>query len=131
MNLQYVKGSYMDEIMFENRPVLFTLEGLPEGNDEEAVRYSKQIWEWILEYRVRVIAHAPLIANFKNKKWREDGEPEVTSEEIRGYLERINSVYVQYQGGFDIFFDMNDVFHEHSIVVSMGKNFMFKGFKLL
>ena len=121
----------MDEIMFENRPVLFTLEGLPEGNDEEAVRYSKQIWEWILEYRVRVIAHAPLIANFKNKKWREDGEPEVTSEEIRGYLERINSVYVQYQGGFDIFFDTNDVFHEHSIVVSMGKNFMFKGFKLL
>jgi hypothetical protein len=131
MHLQFVKGSYMDEIMFEDKPVLFSLEGLPEGNDEEAARYAQEIWEWILEHRTRVIAHAPLIANFKNKKWREDGEPEISAEEIRGYLNRINSVYVQYKGGFDIFFDTHDVFHERAIVVSMGKNFLFKGFRLL
>ena len=131
MDLKYVKGAYMDEIMFEGKPVLFTLEGLDEGKDDEARRYSENVWNWILAHRSRVIAHAPLIANFKNKKWRSDGEPEVTPEEICGYLRRINSVYVTYQGGFDIFFDTNDVFEERSIVVSMGKNFVFEGFKLL
>ena len=35
MNLKYVKGSYMDEIMYEGRPVLFTLDGLEEGHEEE------------------------------------------------------------------------------------------------
>ncbi len=131
MNLQYVKGSYMDEIMFEGKPVLFTLEGLEEGRDEEARRYSERVWQWILNHRSRVIAHAPLIANFKNKKWLAEGEPEVSAEEICGYLKRINSVYVTYNGGFDIFFDTHDVFHERSIVVSMGKNFIFEGVKLL
>ena len=77
------------------------------------------------------MAHAPLIANFKNKKWRSEGEAEVSAEEIRGYLKRINSVYVTYNGGFDIFFDTNDVFQERSIVVRMGRNFVFEGFKLL
>ncbi len=131
MDLKYVKGNYMDEIMFEGKPVLFTLEGLAEGNDGEARRYSEEIWNWVLAHRSRVMAHAPLIANFKNKKWRADGEREVTAEEIRSYLKRINSVYVTYKGGFDIFFDTNDVFRERSIVVSMGKNFVFEGFKLL
>ena len=38
----------MDEIMFEGKPVLFTLEGLAEGNDGEARRYSEEIWNWVL-----------------------------------------------------------------------------------
>lgn len=131
MDLRYVKGSYMDEIMFEGKPVLFTLEGLEAGEDEEARRYAQKIWDWVLAHRSRVMAHAPLIATFKNKKWRSEGEREVTADEIRGYLKRINSVYVTYNGGFDIFFDTNDVFQERSIVVRMGKNFIFEGFKLL
>ena len=131
MDLKYVKGSYMDEIMCEGKPVLFMLEGLEEGRDEEARRYGEYVWEWILAHRSRVMAHAPLIANFKNKKWRAEGEPEVSAEEICSYLQRINSVYVTYNGGFDIFFDTNNVFEERSIVVSMGKNFVFKGVKLL
>ena len=68
MDLKYVKGSYMDEIMCEGKPVLFMLEGLEEGRDEEARRYGEFVWEWILAHRSRVMAHAPLIANFKNKK---------------------------------------------------------------
>ena len=87
MSLQYVKGSYMDEVMYGDKPVLFTLEGLGEDQKEEAERYSKKIWDWIHQHHVRVLAHAPLIANFKNKKWRSDGEPEISAEEIRGYLE--------------------------------------------
>ena len=55
----------------------------------------------------------------------------MSAEEICGYLQRINSVYVTYNGGFDIFFDTHNVFEERSIVVSMGKNFVFKGVKLL
>ena len=102
MSLQYVKGSYMDEVMYGDKPVLFTLEGLGEDQKEEAERYSKEIWDWIHQHHVRVLAHAPLIANFKNKKWRSDGEPEISAEEIRGYLKHINSVYVTYRGGFDI-----------------------------
>ena len=93
MNLKYVKGSYMDEIMYEGRPVLFTLDGLEEGHEEEAQQYGEEVWNWVLAHRSRVIAHAPLIANFKNKKWRSDGEPEVTAEEIRSYLSRITSIY--------------------------------------
>lgn len=131
MDLRYVKGSYMDEIMDGGKPVLFTLEGLDEGRDDEAQRYGQKVWDWIQDHRDRVVAHAPLIANFKNKKWRSDGEPEVTAEEIRGYLQRVNSVYVTYDGDFDVFFDTNDMFEGRSIVVSMGKNFMFKGFKIL
>ena len=41
MNLKYVKGSYMDEIMYEGRPVLFTLDGLDEGHEEEAQQYGE------------------------------------------------------------------------------------------
>ena len=41
MNLKYVKGSYMDEIMYEGRPVLFTLDGLDEGH--EGKRLSDEI----------------------------------------------------------------------------------------
>ena len=105
MNLKYVKGSYMDEIMYEGRPVLFTLDGLEEGHEEEAQQYGEKVWNWVLAHRSRVIAHAPLIANFKNKKWRSDGEPEVTAEEIRSYLSRITSIYATYKKGFDVFFD--------------------------
>ncbi len=131
MDLRYVKGTYLDEIMLDGKPVLFTLEGLEAGKEDEARRYSQQIWDWVLAHHSRVMAHAPLIANFKNKKWRSEGEAEVSAEEIRGYLKRINSVYVTYNGGFDIFFDTNDVFQERSIVVRMGRNFVFEGFKLL
>ena len=131
MSLQYVKGSYMDEVMYGDKPVLFTLEGLGEDQKEEAERYSKKIWDWIHQHHVRVLAHAPLIANFKNKKWRSDGEPEISAEEIRGYLKHINSVYVTYRGGVDIFFDTNELFQERSIVVRVGKNFVFEGFSLL
>jgi hypothetical protein len=131
MELQYLQGSYMDEIMYEDKPVLFSLEGLPPGQEAEASRYAEEVWNWILEHRVRLLAHAPLIANFKNKKWREDHEPEVSAEEIRGYLQRINSVYVKYKGGFDIFFDTNNLFQERSIVVRMGKNFVFEGLQIL
>lgn len=131
MSLQYVKGSYMDEVMYDGKPVLFTLEGLGEDQKEEAEQYSKKIWDWIHEHHVRVLAHAPLIANFKNKKWRSDGEPEISAEEVRGYLKHINSVYVTYKSGFDIFFDTNELFQERSIVVRVGRNFMFEGFSLL
>ena len=131
MSLQYVKGSYMDEIMFGDKPVLFTLEGLDEKDHDEAVRYSKEIWDWILQHHARVLAHAPLIANFKNKKWRSDGEREISADEIRGYLNQINSVYVNSKGGFDIFFDTNELFQERSIVVRVGRNFVFEGFSLL
>ena len=131
MNLKYVKGSYMDEIMYEGRPVLFTLDGLDEGHEEEAQQYGEEVWNWVLAHRSRVIAHAPLIANFKNKKWRSDGEPEITAEEIRSYLSRITSIYATYKKGFDVFFDTNEVFDERSIVISIGKNFFFEGFKLL
>lgn len=131
MDLKYVKGSYMDEIMIDDKPVLFTLEGLEEGKDAEALRYSEHIWEWILAHHSRVLAHAPLIANLKNKKWRGEEEKEVTIDEIRGYLKRITSVYATYNGDFDVFFDTNNIFEERSLVVSVGKNFMFKGLKLL
>ena len=131
MKLQYLQGTYLDEIMFEDRPVLFSLEGLPQGQEDEACRYGEEIWNWILEHRERLMHHAPLIANFKNKKWREDGEPEVTEDEILGYLKRINSVYVQYNGAFDVFFDANDLFRERSIVVRIGKNYMFEGLRIL
>ena len=57
--------------------------------------------------------------------------PEEFREEIRGYLKHINSVYVTYRGGFDIFFDTNELFQERSIVVRVGKNFVFEGFSLL
>ena len=43
MNLKYVKGSYMDEIMVDGRPVLFTLDGLPEGREEQAQQYAEEI----------------------------------------------------------------------------------------
>lgn len=131
MSLQYVKGSYMDEIMYGKKPVLFTLEGLGSDQKDEAIRYSERIWAWIQQHHVRVLAHAPLIANFKNKKWRAEGEPEISAEEIRDYLKQINSVYVTYNGGFDIFFDTNELFQERSIVVRVGKNFVFEGFSLL
>jgi hypothetical protein len=131
MNLQYLQGSYMDEIMFEDRPVLFTLEGLEAGNDAEAIRYGREVWDWIIDHRARVMSHAPMIAKLKNSKWREDDEPETTPEEIQNYLRRISSVYVKYKGGFDIYFDTYDVFHERAIVVHMGKNYVFEGLKLL
>lgn len=47
MNLKYVKGSYMDEIMYEGRPVLFTLDGLEEGHEEEAQQYGEEVWNWV------------------------------------------------------------------------------------
>ncbi len=131
MNLQYLQGSYIDEIIFEGKPVLFTLEGLGEGNDEEAGRYAQEVWEWVLEHRARVMAHAPMIAKLKNTKWREDDEPETTAEEIQSYLQRINSVYVNYQGGFDVYFDTHDVFHEHAIVFHVGKNYVFQSLQLI
>ena len=68
MNLKYVKGSYMDEIMYEGRPVLFTLDGLDEGHEEEAQQYGEEVWNWVLAHRSRVIAHAPLIANFQEQE---------------------------------------------------------------
>ena len=58
MDLQYVKGSYMAEIMFEDRPVLFTLEGLDEGRDSEALRYSMMIWDWVKLYSQSLILQA-------------------------------------------------------------------------
>ena len=131
MNLKYVKGSYMDEIMVDGRPVLFTLDGLPEGHEEQAQQYGEEIWNWVLEHQSQVVSHAPLIAGFKNKKWRSEGEPEVTPEDILGCLQRITSIYATYQEGFDVFFDTNDVFEERSLVISIGKNFFFEGFKLL
>ena len=79
MNLRYVKGSYIDEIPVEGRPVLFVLEGLEEGRCKEAKTYSEAVWEWILSHRLRVMAHAPLLAKFKNERWRNDGEPEITA----------------------------------------------------
>lgn len=121
----------MTEIMFEDKPVLFTLEGLDEGKDAEALRYSNIVWNWVLDHRSRVIGHAPLIANFKNKKWRDDQEPEVSAEQIAGYLKRINSVHANYEGGFDVFFDTHGMFEERSLVVSVGNHFMFNGFKIL
>lgn len=131
MNLQYLQGTYMDEIMYEDKPVLFSLEGLPSGQEEEASRYGNEIWQWILEHRERLMAHAPLIANFKNKKWRGIDEPEVTADDILQYLKRINSVYVQYKGDFDVFFNAPELFQERSIVVRIGKNYLFEGLRIL
>lgn len=131
MDLQFVKGSYMDEIKLGDRHVLFTLEGLDEGQEKEANEYSEKVWNWILQHHSQVLAHAGLIASFKNKKWHVDGAPEVSPEEMREYLNQINSVYVTYEGGFDVFFDTSAIFQERSIVVSVSKNFAFEGFKLL
>ena len=131
MELKYVHGTYMAEIIDAGKPVLFSLEGLAVDDVEEAQRYGEEIWNWILEHREHLLAHAPLIASFKNKKWREDGEPEVTAEEIAAYLQQINSVYVKYKRGFDIFFDAQELFQERSIVVRIGKNFLFEGLQIL
>ena len=131
VNLKYVKGSYMDEIMVDGRPVLFTLDGLPEGREEQAQQYAEEIWNWVLEHQSQVVSHAPLIAGFKNKKWRSEGEPEVSADDIIGCLQRITSIYATYQEGFDVFFDTNAVFEERSLVISIGKSFFFEGFKLL
>lgn len=121
----------MDEIMVDGRPVLFTLDGLPEGREEQAQQYAEEIWNWVLEHQSQVVSHAPLIAGFKNKKWRSEGEPEVSADDIIGCLQRITSIYATYQEGFDVFFDTNAVFEERSLVISIGKNFFFEGFKLL
>lgn len=131
MNLRYVKGSYIDEIPVEGRPVLFVLEGLEEGRCKEAQTYSEAVWEWILSHRLRVMAHAPLLAKFKNERWRNDGEPEFTADQIRAYLERINSVYVTYNGDFDVFFATNEIFGDYAIVITMSRDYQFKGLRLL
>ena len=118
MSLRYVKGSYMDEILVNGNPVLVVLEGLEEGKEKEA-------------RRPRVAAHAPLIAKFKNEHWLNDGEPEMTAEQIRASLERINSVYMTYNGDFDVFFATNEIFDNRAVVITMGKDFQFKQLRLL
>lgn len=131
MSLRYVKGSYIDEILVSGNPVLVVLEGLEEGKEKEARRYGKSVWEWILAHRPRVAAHAPLIAKFKNEHWLNDGEPEMTAGQIRASLERINSVYMTYNGDFDVFFATNEIFDNRAVVITMSKDFQFKQLRLL
>ena len=131
MNLRYVKGNYIDEIIVEGKPVLVVLEGLPEGRDEEAQAYGETVWDWVLAHRMRVLTHSPLIAKFKNERWRNDGDPEVTPEQIRAYLERISSVHITYDGDFDVFFATNEIFDDYAVVISMSRDFQFKGLRLL
>lgn len=57
----------MDEIKLGDRHVLFTLEGLDEGQEKEANEYSEKVWNWILQHHSQVLAHAGLIASFKIK----------------------------------------------------------------
>ena len=61
MHLQYVKGSYLDEIEWNDRPVLFILEGLAAGQEREARQYIRDIWQWILAHRQQVLAYACLL----------------------------------------------------------------------
>lgn len=42
MDLQFVKGSYMDEIKLGDRHVLFTLEGLDEGQEKRRMNTAKK-----------------------------------------------------------------------------------------
>ena len=131
MNLQYILGNYIDEIIFEDRPVLFTLDGLADVDKGEADAYGEKIWQWIISHRDRVCTHAQDIAVLKNKRWREEGEPEMSAEEVWPFLKCIASIYVIHGKGFYVYFDTGQLFPEHSVVLHMGDDFVFRGVLIL
>lgn len=130
MHLQYVKGSYLDEIEWNDRPVLFILEGLAAGQEREARQYIRDIWQWILAHRQQVLAYAPALVEMKNTKWLSAGEPKVSLQEVEYCLQHITSVHATYAHGFDIFFNTCMLFGERALVVHMGKNYVFEGMRL-
>ena len=55
--------------MVSNTLTAVDIKELYEAN-ADTNEYSEKVWNWILQHHSQVLAHAGLIASFKNKKWR-------------------------------------------------------------
>ncbi|WP_288798340.1 hypothetical protein [uncultured Megasphaera sp.] len=131
MELNYMKGTYVDELLWNGHPVLFVLEGLGKEEKIKAQQYGEMIWHWIVTHSHEFAKKASHIAAFKNKKWRAEEEGEVSSADVMRCFESITSVHSTYEKGFDVFFDGRSLFRERSIVIHVGRNYVLEGVQLL
>lgn len=103
-----------------------TLLDFNEDQSDEAKRLASSICNWLSSNLLSVKAFAASrLKEIKNTSWLEGGEKPISEQDFIQKIE-LDAVNAYSEGSFDVFFNDNDLFLGHSIVVNVSNNFTLK-----
>jgi hypothetical protein len=107
------------------RSLTISVSGLTPKESQKANLEAKRIWDWILQNLETIkeyIANSKLLALY-NDVWRDEEEEELSAKAFQERLTTITSVGIDFEDGFELDFDDDDLFAGHSIFVSVDESF--------
>lgn len=100
-----------------------TLLDFGEDQSDQAEKLAFSICNWLNSNLPAVKAFsASGLTGLKNTSWLEDGEEVISEQDFIQKIE-LNAINAYSEGNFDVYFNDNNLFSGHSIVVNVNNNF--------
>lgn len=103
-----------------------TLFDFNEDQSDQAERLASSICSWLNSNLHAIKAFsASKLTGLKNTSWLGNGEEPISEQ---GFIEKIelDAINAYSEGSFDVFFNDNNLFLGHNIVVNVNSKFMFE-----
>lgn len=124
-NLSFDKENENFEILFSfgEEQYMLTIYDLEADQETQAQKSAQDILTWLEEHidTVKDFASTSLLET-KNDAWLEDGETALTVEKFKQSIS-LDNVVAFSNGSFEVFFDDNDLFWGHAIMVDISSTF--------
>ena len=119
-------GDFEATILGEERTFQMTLLDFDENQTDQAVALTSKICNWLSSnlHTVKIFSASKLI-ELKNSTWLEEDEGPINEQDFINTIE-LEAINAYSDGGFNIFFNDNDLFWGYNIVVNVCGDFTLK-----
>lgn len=112
-------------LQFDNKSFDITLSNFEPTEEKQAEELANKIGGWMEQNLARTKEYAASkLVQLKNESWLSEGEVPATIQTLIDAME-LDGINAFPDGNFEIYFDDNDLFGEHSIVVDVSAAFEF------
>jgi hypothetical protein len=116
-------GDFEARITDNAQTFQMTLLDFNEDQGDQAGRLASSIGNWLSSnlYAIKAFS-ASKLTEIKNVSWLEDGEEAISEQ---GFIQKmeLDAINAFSEGSFNVFFNDNDLFWGHSIIVNVNSDF--------
>lgn len=122
LNFDRSSQTYTGTVRWDGAEVKLSLESDANGDVDTSKEFALQLWKKQKQLKQDAEAFATQqLLKRKNEDWLNEGDSEVDANEFKSRL-RLESIDVNADGSFQLWYDDGDLFWGHLIVISGGKS---------
>lgn len=116
------KNDFIAWMNIQDNKVKLTVCDFEEVQEEKATTLANKTFEWLLSnLEIAKQFAAKELVSLKNQAWLEENEAEITEALFISKI-KLRSILVYSEGNFELYFDDDDIFWEHVIIVTVNEH---------